>query len=219
MILLNRQKDIKWVLYVDKSSTDIILGWEYNTDLFDADTIERINGNFQTLLTNIIADPQQRISELPLLTANEQQQLLVEWNNTQITYPQDKCIHHLFEEQVERTPDAVAVIFEQQQLTYRELNNRANQLAHYLQSLGVKPESLVGLCVERSLEMVIGLLAIQKAGGAYVPIDPNDPPERTAYKLEDSQVAILLSQNSLKSIFSNILLYITINNFINTFII
>jgi amino acid adenylation domain-containing protein len=184
-------------LYVDKSSTDIILGWEYNTDLFDADTIERINGNFQTLLASIIADPQQRISELPILTPQEQQQLLVEWNNTQITYPQDKCIHQLFAEQVERTPDAVAIIFEQQQLTYRELNHRANQLAHYLQSLGVKPESLVGICLERSLEMVIGLLGIFKAGAAYVPLDPTYPADRVTYILSNSAAKFLLTTSNL----------------------
>ncbi len=184
-------------LQVDQCGTEILLSWQYNIDLFNAATIERINGNFQTLLTAIIANPQTPIADLPLLTENEQQQLLIEWNNTQITYDQNKCIHQLFAEQVERTPDAIAVVFEQEQLTYRELNHRANQLAHYLQSVGVKPESLVGIAVERSLEMVIGLLGIQKAGGAYVPIDPNYPSERIAYMLEDSKVPVLLTQNHL----------------------
>jgi non-ribosomal peptide synthetase component F len=124
--------------------------WEYNTDLFESSTIERLAGHFANLLAGIVANPQAQISQLPLLTEVEQQQLLIEWNNTQVDYPEIKCIHQLFEEQVERTPDAVAVVFENQQLTYAELNGRANQLAHYLQKLGVKADTLVGICVERS---------------------------------------------------------------------
>jgi len=131
------------------------------------------------------------------LSATERHKILVEWNNTQTDYPKDKCIHQLFEEQVERTPNAIAVVFEDQQLTYHELNCRANQLAHHLQSLGVKPEVLVGICVERSLEMVIGLLGILKAGGAYVPLDPSYPKERLAFMLADAQVPILLTQAKL----------------------
>jgi amino acid adenylation domain-containing protein/non-ribosomal peptide synthase protein (TIGR01720 family) len=171
--------------------------WEYNTDLFDSSTIERMTLHFLTLLEAIVGNPQERISQLPILTASEQQQLLVEWNDTGIDYPQDKCIHHLFEQQVELTPDAVAVVFENQQLTYHELNNRANQLAHYLQSLGVKPDVLVGICVERSLEMVVGLLAILKAGGAYVPLDPEYPSDRLTFMLDDTQVGVLLTQERL----------------------
>jgi aspartate racemase len=135
---------------------------------------------------------------LPLLTKTEQRQLLVEWNHTQTEYPQDQCIHQLFEAQVEKTPDAVALVFEAQQLTYRQLNHKANQLAHYLLSLGVKPEVLVGICIERSLEMVIGLLGILKAGGAYLPLDPTYPAARLAFMLEDAQVPVLLTQSSLK---------------------
>jgi amino acid adenylation domain-containing protein/non-ribosomal peptide synthase protein (TIGR01720 family) len=153
--------------------------------------------HFQTLLEAIAANPQQPVAELPLLTKAERDQLLVEWNDTQVDYPKDKCLHQLFEEQVEKTPDAVAVVFEDQQLTYREINARANQLAHYLKSLGVKPETLVGICVERSVEMVVGLLGILKAGGAYVPLDPNYPQERLSYMLEDSQLPILLTQQNL----------------------
>ncbi|MEA5498289.1 amino acid adenylation domain-containing protein [Limnoraphis robusta Tam1] len=145
----------------------------------------------------IAANPIQPISELPLLTETECHQLLVEWNNTTKEYPQDKCIHQLFEEQVELTPNAVAVVFKNQQLTYRELNTKANQLAHYLQTLGVKPEVLVGICIERSLEMIIGLLGILKAGGAYVPIDTAYPSERIAYMLDDSQLPVLLTQQKL----------------------
>jgi amino acid adenylation domain-containing protein len=127
----------------------------------------------------------------------ERHQILVEWNDTQTDYPSDKCIHHLFEEQVERYPDNIAVVFSNEQLTYRELNQRANQLAHHLQTLGVGPEVLVGLCVERSLEMVVGLLGILKAGGAYIPLDPNYPPERLAMMLNDAQPLVLLSQSHL----------------------
>ncbi len=184
-------------LFLEQSTEGIRGRWEYNTDLFDASTIERMSGHFQMLLEGIIANPEQLISDLPILTNDEQQQLLVEWNDTQISYQKDKCIHQLFEEQVERTPDAVAVVFEDKQLTYRELNNRANQLAHYLEKLGVKPEVLVGICIERSLEMIVGLLAILKAGGAYVPFSPTYPEERIAYMLQDSQVQILLTQEKL----------------------
>jgi amino acid adenylation domain-containing protein len=170
---------------------------EYNSDLFDATTISRILGHFQTLLTGIVANPQQRVSDLPLLTLNEQQQILVEWNDTQTDIGDVQCVQQLFEEQVAKTPDAVAVVFDQQKLTYQQLNERANQLAHYLQSLGVKPEVLVGICVERSLDMVVGLLAILKAGGTYVPLDPAYPASRLEFMLEDAQVPILLTQSDL----------------------
>ncbi|NCQ97914.1 MAG: amino acid adenylation domain-containing protein [Microcystis aeruginosa L211-101] len=171
--------------------------WQYNTDLFDTATIERMAKHFVRLLNSIVLNPQQPISQLPMLTEFEQQQLLFEWNNTQADYPLDKCIHQLFEEQVERTPHAVAVVFEGQQLTYNELNCRANQLAHYLQSLGVKPDTLVGICVERSLEMIVGLLGILKASGAYVPLDPDYPIERIIFMLEDAAVKVLLTQQKL----------------------
>jgi amino acid adenylation domain-containing protein len=133
----------------------------------------------------------------------ERHQLLVEWNDTQTDTPTDKCIHHLFEEQVERFPDNIAAVFGEEQLTYRELNQRANQLAHHLQTLGVGPEVLVGLCVERSLEMVVGLLGILKAGGAYIPLDPNYPPERLAMMLTDAQPLVLLSQSHLLETWPN----------------
>ena len=170
--------------------------WEYNTDLFDACTISRMSGHFQTLLSGIVAKTEQQISELPLLTAAERHQLLYEWNDTDADYPQDKCIHELFEQLV-RTPDAVALMYEEQQLTYRQLNALANQLAHYLKTLGVGSEVLVGIFVERSLEMVVGLLAILKAGGAYVPLDPTYPKERLAFMLQNSQPLVLLTQEFL----------------------
>jgi len=154
-------------------------------------------GHWQTLLEGIVADPKQRLSDLPLLTEADRQQLLVEWNDTRRAYPRDQCIHELFEGQVERTPDAVAVVFENSQLTYRELNQRANQLARHLQALGVGPEVLVGICMERSLEMMIALLGTLKAGGAYVPLDPTYPRDRLAFMLQDAQVPVLLTQRRL----------------------
>ncbi|MEM7555656.1 MAG: amino acid adenylation domain-containing protein [Cyanobacteria bacterium P01_A01_bin.84] len=184
-------------LFMEDSEQGLVATCEYNTDLFNVNTINRMLGHFQTLLSNIVNDPQQCISELPLLTPPERQQLLVEWNDTEKDYPQDKCIHQLFEEQVEITPSDIAVIFGQQQLTYQELNSRANQLAHYLQRQGVKSDTVVGICMERSIQMVVGLLAILKAGGAYVPLDPAYPKERLAFTLADSQVNVLLVNTHL----------------------
>ena len=184
-------------LMVREAKGEIEPCWQYNTDLFDAATIERMAKHFVRLLNSIVLNPQQPISQLLMLTEVEQQQLLFEWNNTQADYPLDKCIHQLFEEQVERTPDHIAVVFEDQQLNYRELNARANQLAHYLQKLGVGPDVLVGICVERSLEMIVGILGILKAGGGYLPIDPEYPTERLLYILQDAQVRVLLTQKHL----------------------
>ena len=173
--------------------------FEYSTDLFDSATIARMANHFRTLLESVVADPEQHLSELLLLTEAERRELLVEWNDTQTEYPLDKCVHQLFEEQVERTPDAIAVVFENQQLTYSELNTRANQLAHYLGKYGVGPEVLVGICMERSLEMAVGVLGILKAGGGYVPLDPAYPKERLAFVLEDTRVPILLTQERLRA--------------------
>jgi amino acid adenylation domain-containing protein len=181
-----------------EETSEGISGWfEYNIDLFDATTIARMANHFQTLLEGIVANPKQHLSDLPLLTAEERHQLLMEWNDTQTDYPKNVCTHQLFETQGVRTPDAIAVVFEDQELTYRELNCRANQLAHYLQTLDVGPEVLVGICVERSFDMIIGLLGILKAGGAYVPIDPAYPEERIAYMLDDSRLPVLLTQQKL----------------------
>ncbi|WRH68361.1 MAG: AMP-binding protein [Planktothrix sp. GU0601_MAG3] len=176
---------------------ELLIKFSYDISRFTKDTVIRMAGHLQTLLEAMIANPQQQVSQLPLLTAEEQNQLLIEWNNTQINYHKEQCLHRLFEEQVERNPEAIAVIFADQKLTYQELNNRANQLAHCLQEKGVKPEALVGIFIERSLEMIIGILGILKAGGAYVPLDPNYPAERLAYMLEDSAVSILITQQSL----------------------
>ncbi len=186
-------------LAVWETKAGLIGSWEYNSDLFEPDTIARMTSHFQTLLVAIIANPHQPIGELPLLNQQEQHQLLMEWNDTYTPYPKSKCIHQLFEEQVEKTPNAVAVVYEDESLTYQQLNERANQLAHYLQTLGVGAEVLVGICVERSPLMIIALLAILKAGGAYVPLDPAYPQERLAYMLQDAKVPVLLTQQELIS--------------------
>jgi len=156
-------------LELAEGDSSIFGAFKYNTDLFDGSTIERMAVHFQNLLMGIVENPQQAVGEIPMLNTEERHQLLVEWNHTVRAYPREKCIHQLFESQVERTPNAVAVVWENQQLTYRELNQRANQLANYLKSLGVKPELLVGICIERSLEMIVGLLGILKAGGLMYP--------------------------------------------------
>ncbi|RCJ23045.1 non-ribosomal peptide synthetase [Nostoc sp. ATCC 43529] len=170
---------------------------EYNTNLFNADTICRMVEHLQILLTGIVANPEQRLGDLPILTPAEQQQLLVSWNHTQADYPQNICIHQLFAAQVEQTPNAVAVVFADRQLTYQELNQQADVLAYYLKQLGVKPEVIVGICLEKSLEMIIGILAILKAGGAYLPLDPSYPQERLAFILEDAKPLVLLTQTRL----------------------
>jgi amino acid adenylation domain-containing protein len=170
---------------------------EYNTDLFDDATIERMIGHFRTLLEGIVANPDQQVSELPLLTEAERRQLMVEWNDTRTDYPRDACVHPLFEAQVERAPDAVAIVFEGETFTYRELNARANRLAHYLIKHGVGPDVLVGICVKRSLEMAVGLLGILKAGGAYVPLDAEYPRERLEFMVRDTGIRILLTQSPL----------------------
>ncbi|MBW4417614.1 MAG: amino acid adenylation domain-containing protein [Myxacorys californica WJT36-NPBG1] len=184
-------------LFVEETAEGLIGTLEYNTDLFQTSTIDRFIEHFQTLLEGIVANPNQRLSDLPLLSSTERHQLLVEWNQTQTDYPHDQCIHQQFEAQVAQTPDAIAIVFAEQQLTYRELNQRANQVAHYLQKLGVKPEVPVGICVDRSPEMIIGLLGILKAGGAYVPLDPSYPQARLAFMLSDTQVPVVLTRSPL----------------------
>ena len=197
--LKNSTAKLDLSLDMSETASGLEGSFEYNTDLFDEATIARMADHFCSLLSGIVANPEQPIAQLPLLTAAEQQQILFKWNDTQTEYPENLCFHQLFEAQVEQTPNAVAVVFQDRQLTYEELNRRANQVAHYLQKLGVKPEFKVGLCVERSPEMIIGLLGILKAGGAYLPLDPTYPQERLEFMLSDSQVNILLTTHSLKS--------------------
>ena len=180
----------------------LIVSFEYNTDLFNATTIARMLEHFQNLLSGIVANPQTKLSDLSLLTKKEQHQLLVEFNQNQSKIQNLKskigqCIHQLFEAQVEQTPDEVAVVFAQKQLRYWELNQRANQLAHHLQALGVGPEVIVGIYMERSLEMVVAVLGVLKAGGAYVPLDPIYSHERLALMLKNMQVSVLVTQKWL----------------------
>ncbi|MCP4702545.1 MAG: amino acid adenylation domain-containing protein, partial [Gammaproteobacteria bacterium] len=192
-------------LYMEEQDGQLHCRWEYATDLFYAETIERMAEHFEILLTAIVDNPEQSVSHLPMLTENEIRQLQT-WNETAADYPKDLTIVDLFEQQAEKTPDNIAVVFEEQQLCYRELNLQSNQLAHYLLKLKnstdnsslIADNCLIAIAAERSFEMVIGLLAILKAGGAYVPIDPGYPAARIQYMLEDSAAPLLLTQSHLK---------------------
>ncbi|MGB3532436.1 MAG: amino acid adenylation domain-containing protein [Microcoleaceae cyanobacterium] len=180
-----------------ETSSGLVGGFEYNRDLFKPETISRMVEHFQILLEEIIKNPEQKIGELCFLSQKEQDKILQEWNQTKIKYQDNLCFHHLFEAQVQKNPNAISLIFQDQQLTYQELNQRSNQLAHYLIKKGVKPEVKVGICVERSFDMIIALLAVFKAGGAYLPLDSNYPEERLAFMVEDSQISVLLTQSHL----------------------
>jgi amino acid adenylation domain-containing protein len=181
--------------------------FEYNAQLFDATTVQRMVRHFETLVGAIATHPESRIAQLPVLTAAEQHQILVEWNKTQTNYPAGECLHQVFERQVRNTPDAVAVVLAsgesagagevEKQLTYRELNARANQLARYLRSVGVAPETLVGICLEKTPDLIVALLGILKAGGAYLPLDPTYPSERLGFMVQDAQVPVLVTQQQL----------------------
>nr|NIT60074.1 amino acid adenylation domain-containing protein [Fodinibius sp.]NIY28657.1 amino acid adenylation domain-containing protein [Fodinibius sp.] len=190
----NRASKVDVALFVEETPQGLIASFEYATDLFDKSTVTRMLEHLEIILKAAVTNPDRPISHLPLLTEAEQHQLLVEWNDTKRDYPRDRCIHKLFEEQVEKTPDAIAVVFEDQHLTYRELNRQGNQLARYLQTLGVGPDVLVGVCCEREISMVVGLLATLKAGGAYVPLDPAYPQDRLVFMLKDGQAPVLLTQ-------------------------
>jgi amino acid adenylation domain-containing protein/non-ribosomal peptide synthase protein (TIGR01720 family) len=180
-----------------RQEDDLVVDLYYDANSFPVEDIQRLAAQFQQLLSSVICNPDAAISELEILGDRELQQLLFEFNNTHVDYNRSQLIHQLFEAQAKSVPDNIAVIFNNQRLTYRELNERANQLAHYLQKLGVKPEVLVGISVERSLSMAIGILAILKAGGAYVPLDPSYPSERLQFILQDTQTPVLLTQQSL----------------------
>ncbi|HXJ72202.1 MAG TPA: AMP-binding protein, partial [Candidatus Dormibacteraeota bacterium] len=174
-----------------------LAGWiEYATDLFDADRMARLAGHLRTIIDEVIANPNARLSQLSPLTAGERQQLLVEWNQTAADYPQ-QTLHALFEEQARRSPERTALEFERKRWTYAELDAQASRIAARLRALGIGPDRLVGLCVERSPQMVAGVLGILKAGGAYVPLDPDYPQERLAFVLEDARVSAVLTQRSL----------------------
>ncbi|NEQ77462.1 MAG: SDR family NAD(P)-dependent oxidoreductase [Okeania sp. SIO2C9] len=188
----NVRMDLEIYLWKAPSGSGLEGYFVYNTDLFDRATITRMMENFQTLLKAIVANPQEKISKLPLISATEQQKLLEEWKKTKTDYPRDKCIHQLFEKVVEKNPEAIALIFEEQQLTYTQLNHKANQLAYHLLSLGITPETPIGIYIDPTPERIIGLLAILKAGGAYIPLDSNN--------LQDlPSISVILTQKHLKS--------------------
>jgi amino acid adenylation domain-containing protein/non-ribosomal peptide synthase protein (TIGR01720 family) len=180
----------------------LIAKFHYDANLFQVEDIWRLAEQFQTLLESVINQPEAAIGELEILSANEQHQLLIEFNNTQIEYPKHQCIHQLCEDWAAKTPEQIAVVFEDQQLTYAQLNTRANQLAHHLQALGVGCETIVALCIDRSLEMVVGLLGILKAGGAYLPLDPILPDERLAFMVQDAGASVILTQQHFVKRFS-----------------
>jgi amino acid adenylation domain-containing protein len=188
-------------LNIVESEKGLVLDCDYNSDLFDRETIERWLGHYKTLLASMQADARTTVSKLAILDDDERHRLLVEWNNTRMEFPKEKCIHSLFEDQVARTPQAVAVEFDGQQLTYVELDGRANQLARYLRGLGVGPELTVAICLDRSLDMLVGVLGVLKAGGAYVPLDPNYPDERIEAVLQDARPCLLLTQKTVAARF------------------
>ncbi|HMJ64315.1 MAG TPA: amino acid adenylation domain-containing protein, partial [Candidatus Binatia bacterium] len=183
-------------LLVRENDRELVAMMEYKTDLFSAEAVDRMLGHFRMLLEGIIENPNRPISELPLLTERERRQLLSEFNPPPTDYPREKCVHQLFEEQVVRTPKAMALKFGSHWLSYQELNERANQLAHYLQSFGVGPDKLVGICMERSPAVIIAVLGVLKAGGAYLPLESDEPQERLAFKLRDAAVEVLLTNHS-----------------------
>jgi amino acid adenylation domain-containing protein len=190
--------------YVNESP-DGMEGWvAYCTDLFNGETISRMIGNFQQLLLNIVADPRQTIGAIPIITEPEKQQLLIDFIANESLYPKEKSIVDLFEEQVLKTPNAVALVFGDSQLTYKELNEQSNRVAHYLKSRNVQRETMVPICIERSLDLIIGILGILKAGGAYVPLDPQYPQERINYMLNDVSAQILLCSNHTKTTFAGL---------------
>jgi amino acid adenylation domain-containing protein len=199
-ITINRQTsmfDLFLALYETEQG---LQGWvSYRTDMFDASTIVRMIDHFKLLLEAVVADPDRGVADVSFLAEKERRQLLLDWNDTATDFS-DSCIHELFERQVSRTPDVVAVVSQQKVLTYRELNERANKLAHYLKRLGVQAETLVGVCVERSMDLIVGILGILKAGGAYVPLDPAYPKERLAFMLKDVQLPFVLTQQQVLSV-------------------
>jgi hypothetical protein len=181
-----------------REETDrLIVEFEYDSELFNRSTIERFAVHFAALLSAMVSDPSVPLSDLQFLTPNELKQLLSDWNDTKTEFPKDSCVQQLFEAQVERSPDAVAVVFEHEKLTYRQLNIRANQLAHRLRKCGAGPDKLIGISVERSADMIVALIGIMKAGSAYVPLDPDYPRERLLFMLQDANVEVLVTQQRL----------------------
>ena len=195
----NRTSKYDLMLLIRQSPQSLHASIEYNTDLFDSDFIDSFLSHFIIMLEGVVSDPNQHLSQLPLMNTAERDRILVEWNDSFAPYPSEVCVHQLFEAQAARTPDRVAVVSGHEQLAYGELNSKANQLARHLVSLGVGPDVIVGICVDRSWEMVVGVLGILKAGGAYLPIDPAYPPQRLAFMLEDAQLDLLVTRQELTS--------------------
>jgi len=191
---IHQEGEYEFVLEVFKQEHDFALNMKYSPDLFEPITIKRMMGHYVNLLEQIISNPSLALDDYSLLSAVEQDMILVDWNGTKVDYPKDQCIHELFEQQVRKTPNAIAVMYEEESLTYRELDEKSTTLAIYLQKQGVKPNLLVGIYVERSIEMIVGLLGILKAGGAYVPLDPDYPFDRLEYMIIDSKMSIILTQ-------------------------
>jgi polyketide synthase PksN len=195
---VHQEGEYEIVLEVIEQKTGFVLNWKYNPELFDESTIVRMMEHYSKLLEDMCTDPNLALTSYSLLSNEEKKTLLLTWNDTQIEYPQSKCFHQLFEDQALRTPHAPAIVYEDQSLTYEQLDRKSTQLAKYLQSKGVATNVLVAICLERSLDMMIGLLGILKAGGAYLPLDPTYPAKRLAYMLEDSQAKFVITQSALK---------------------
>ena len=195
--LAQRVAQFDLTLMVTEIGDELAASLEYNTDLFDRESIEQISRHFERLIEAVVSGPERCVSELQLLSEVERRQLLFEWNASESDYPREQCLHELFEVQVTRSGESVALAFGEDEVSYEELNRRANQLAHYLRAQGVGPEGLVGVLVERSVHMVVAVLGVLKAGGAYVPLDPVYPPERLRFMLEDAGVSVLLTQQHL----------------------
>jgi non-ribosomal peptide synthetase component F len=187
-----RAAQFELTLAIAETENRLSGAFQYNTDLFDEETLRRMAEHYRMLLEGIVADPDATLRELPLLTAAEQRQIVFGWNDTGPPPPVEQCLHELLERQVEQTPEAIALIYEDQQLTYRELNSRANRLARHLRILGVRAETLVGILVSRSVEMLVSLLSVLKAGAAYVPLDPQHPAERLSLMMDDAGVEVVL---------------------------
>ena len=191
-------------LFITENQDSLSCMWEYSTDLFDKETIERMIVNYQTLLESIVEQPEQRIAYYQTCSDAELRRMLVEWNSAKSPQLSEQCIQEQFEDQVEQTPDAIALVFDNERLTYREVNERANQMAHYLRKRGIRPETPVGVCLGRSAKMIVALLGILKAGGAYVPLDPGYPAERLAFILADARVPLLLTEKTVTPILEGV---------------
>ncbi|MBK7992411.1 MAG: AMP-binding protein [Blastocatellia bacterium] len=202
LVVDNKTAKFDLTLEAYENDSGLFTIFEYNTDLFYHSTIVRMADNFLTLLESIVNNPKEHISKLSLISQAEKEKLLYTWNNTYCDYDREITIHQLFEHQVTKSPSSTAIIFEDKELSYKELNEKANQLAHFLRKLGVTADSRVGLLIERSSEMMIALLAILKAGAAYVPLDSSYPKDRISYMIDDAQLSVLITQNSLSSLAS-----------------